>query len=430
MGTGFRTATSGGVAAPPYTNGPYTFSEDITFEGAVTIQGTMVFGDAAVDTLTIGGTATISSDNKFYWRDTGLYVYSSTNGQLDIMADVKMQLTAPTIDLEASTGIVLDGDVSLDAAHTFATGTGAVSLNGDVTVAAGKVLYIRDASQSIASGSDDLMTFTAPTLTLAGATKINLDGPVDVSGAIVCDSSETTGLSMNGTYTGNVIDFSNATIAPTGSNGPCLIRAGTYASPVDLGVDEDQSGMIRLYSTTQAGGTSYDRGIFVCTKTTNTKGVFPISGLAEVNAVATGDGPNKVQAAQFIAHMNSATAKLATLGGDATAGMYGAWLKVASESGSVAASGSRVAAVWVDNQMNGTVSGEEFGIFASCGGSKVDSFIGFNTTSSGWTNFLSFDDTSYDQDPVGTATISGGTQDKYLKVNLNGTAYGLALYAI
>jgi len=32
-GKGFRTSPVGGIAAPPYTNGPYTFSEDITFNG-------------------------------------------------------------------------------------------------------------------------------------------------------------------------------------------------------------------------------------------------------------------------------------------------------------------------------------------------------------------------------------------------------------
>ncbi len=30
---GFRTSPAGGIAAPPYTKGPYTFSEDITFNG-------------------------------------------------------------------------------------------------------------------------------------------------------------------------------------------------------------------------------------------------------------------------------------------------------------------------------------------------------------------------------------------------------------
>jgi hypothetical protein len=109
MGTGFRTATSGGVAAPPYTNGPYTFSEDITFEGAVTIQGTMIFGDAAVDTLTIGGTATISSNNKFYFRDTGLYLWSSADGQLNIVADTTIAMSG---------AVTMDGDLTIGNAGT------------------------------------------------------------------------------------------------------------------------------------------------------------------------------------------------------------------------------------------------------------------------------------------------------------------------
>lgn len=239
-----------------------------------------------------------------------------------------------------------------------------------------------------------------------------------------------TPITFSGTPTGDVIDFSGLTYTPNvdGSNGNCLIRAGTYAAPVTH-TSEYQSGMIRLYMSTTADGSSYDRGIFVCLKGTGTKGLFPVAGLAEV-LDCSGNGPNKVQAAQFIAHMNSATAALATTGGDATAGMYGAWLKVASTSGSVCASGSKVAPVWIDNQMSGTVSGEEYAAYITCGGTKVDAVFGFNTSSSGWTNIFHFDDTAYDQDPVGTATVSGGTADKYLKVSLNGTAYGIQMYAI
>jgi len=33
MSQGFRTVPAGGIAAPPYTNGPYSFSEDITYNG-------------------------------------------------------------------------------------------------------------------------------------------------------------------------------------------------------------------------------------------------------------------------------------------------------------------------------------------------------------------------------------------------------------
>lgn len=34
MGDGFRTSPDGGIAAPPYTNGPYKFSEDLTINGS------------------------------------------------------------------------------------------------------------------------------------------------------------------------------------------------------------------------------------------------------------------------------------------------------------------------------------------------------------------------------------------------------------
>jgi len=235
-------------------------------------------------------------------------------------------------------------------------------------------------------------------------------------------------LDFSGAYTEDVIDFSGVTINSTGSNGPGLIRAGTYATPI-ANADEDQSGFMRLYGETSANGSSYDRGIFVCLKTTGLKGIFPIAGLAEVLA-QSGAGPSKAQAAQFITMLQEATSKLATLGGDATAGMYAAWLKVGSVSGAVASAGSRVAAVWLDNQMNGTVSGEEYAAFITCGGSKVDAVFGFETTSSGWTSLFYFDETAYDQDPVVSGDATGGNKDYHLRVNLNGTMYGIQLYAL
>jgi len=144
-------------------------------------------------------------------------------------------------------------------------------------------------------------------------------------------------------------------------------------------------------------------------------------------------GPNKVQAGQFISHLNSSTALLATLGGDTTAGMYGIWAKVCSEVGAVASNGSRVAAVWVDNQMSGTVSGEEYSIFATTGASVPDAFIGFETSSSGWSQFLYFDATMAATQPVVTSgcNVSGaGASEAYLKVLLDGTQYGIPLIAI
>ena len=241
--------------------------------------------------------------------------------------------------------------------------------------------------------------------------------------------SAPTAIAFTGTYTANVIDLGGATIDPTGSNGPCFIRLGTYAAPYDYGADNDQSGVIRIYTTCSGDITSYDRGLFAYTETTGAKGAFPVAGLAEANN--TGTGPKKLQAAQFIAHLGaqSSGAHLATMGGDATAGMYGAWLKVAASGTAVCDSGSRVAAAWIDNQMGGTVSGEEYGIFATTGMSKPDAFIGFETTSSGY-NQLFYFDTTFDSGAgtcVETASV-GGSQSARIKVWYDATQYYLQLY--
>lgn len=294
----------------------------------------------------------------------------------------------------------------------------------------------------------ELAQATGKTVSGIGSAGILVDrvssGHTDVqvawgTGLVIASSACTTGINIGsctdglvftGTYTGNVIDFSDATINPTGSNGPCFIRAGTYASPIDYGADNDQSGMIRLYSTCSGDGTSYDRGLFVCTKTTGAKGAFPVAGLAEANN--TGTGPSKLQAAQFIAHLGAGgqASKLATLGGDATAGMYGAWLKIAAGGTCEASTGSRCAPCWIDNQMSGSVLGEEYGIFASTGASRPDAFIGFNTTSSGYTQLFNFDST-FDSGAgtcVTTDAVPGSNQDARIKVYYNGTQYYIPLY--
>ncbi|KKK53697.1 hypothetical protein LCGC14_3092210, partial [marine sediment metagenome] len=111
-------------------------------------------------------------------------------------------------------------------------------------------------------------------------------------------------------------------------------------------------------------------------------------------------------------------------------GMYGAWFKITSIDGATTGATSKKAAVWLDNQMygNNAAPGEEYTIFATTGGLKPDAFVGFETSSSGWSNMWYFDETAYDQDPVVSAQVDGGTQDKYLKVNINGTAYAIPLY--
>ncbi len=234
--------------------------------------------------------------------------------------------------------------------------------------------------------------------------------------------SAATGLDFTGTYTGNVIDLSNATVDHTGSGGPCLIRAGTYAAPV-TNADEDQSGMIRLYSETSANGSSYDRGIFVCCKTTGLKNIFPIAGLAEVLA-QSGAGPDDVCAGQFISDLHTSTSKLASGG----FGMFGTWNKITSVTGSATAGSTVAAPVWVDNQMHGTVSGEEYGLFCTTGGTRPNGLIGLETTSSGYDQFI-YADSTFDSGAgtcIETASVPG-TQDARIRVWYDGLQYYIPL---
>lgn len=47
--------SSYGVAAPPFTKGPYTWDQNLTLTGNLTVNGTFTFGDAATDDFTCNG---------------------------------------------------------------------------------------------------------------------------------------------------------------------------------------------------------------------------------------------------------------------------------------------------------------------------------------------------------------------------------------
>lgn len=197
-----------------------------------------------------------------------------------------------------------------------------------------------------------------------------------------------------------------------------VLAAGSYASMLT----HQNSELITIAATDTTG---WILGIGSYMRATGTDGKpFGICTLVESTGTTGTDRMQGIQAMAFLGTPGgSQAAHLKTLGGDATAGMYGAWFKVGANSNCVCDSGSRVAPLWVDNQMSGTVSGEEYAIFITCGASKVDAVFGFETTSSGWTYLFHFDETAYDQDPVSSLSCAtdGSGSDGSLVFSLNGT---------
>ena len=134
----------------------------------------------------------INSTEKIQFYDTGLYIYSSTDGQLDIVADTEVQIAATTIDI--------NGAVALNGAITGATN---ITLSGEL-----------DAATLDISGNADIDgTLEADAITINGTAIGSIYGAIAGSSSIV-----TTGALDSGSITSGfgTIDTGSSTITTTG----------------------------------------------------------------------------------------------------------------------------------------------------------------------------------------------------------------------
>ena len=93
-------------------SGDLQVGDDLTLASDDAVLG---FGADTDTTLTHtdGSGLTLNSTNKLMFRDSALSVSSSTDGQLDVDADTEVEITAPTIDLTASTKVTVSNDVEV-----------------------------------------------------------------------------------------------------------------------------------------------------------------------------------------------------------------------------------------------------------------------------------------------------------------------------
>jgi cytoskeletal protein CcmA (bactofilin family) len=181
-------------------------NKDITGFRNVTMTGELdaatldISGDADIDGTTnldivdidgavnIAAATTIATNNKIQFRDTAIYIQSSADGQLDIVADTEVQIAATTIDI--------NGAVALNGAITGATN---IALSGAITGATNITL----------SGELDAAT-------------LDISGNADIDGTL-----ETDALSLNGTAVTSTAAELN------------VMDGGTSASNITI-VDADQ----------------------------------------------------------------------------------------------------------------------------------------------------------------------------------------------
>ena len=100
--TGFRNVTLTGELDA----GSLDVSGDADIAGTTNLDIVDIDGAVSIDAAT-----TIGTNNKIQFRDTALYINSSTDGQLDLVADTEIQIAATTIDINGN--VLLSADLSV-----------------------------------------------------------------------------------------------------------------------------------------------------------------------------------------------------------------------------------------------------------------------------------------------------------------------------
>ena len=187
----------------------------------------------------------MNSTERINFYDTAIYIYSSADGQLDLVADTEIQIAATTIDINGAvaldgaitgaTNITLSGeldaatlDISGNADIDGTTNLDAVDIDGAVQIDATLTVGVDDTGYDVKlfgatasaymlwdASEDDLVLAVAAGIDLAGDIDVdgtaNLDA-VDIDGAVQIDATFTSGVDGQGYDTKFFGDTSGAYI--------------------------------------------------------------------------------------------------------------------------------------------------------------------------------------------------------------------------
>ena len=202
------TDTNGNIDLTPNGNGEVNISkvdvdsgtiDNAVIGGATAAAGTftaIVGESAAIDNITINANTISSTDTdgnitldpngtgvidipaatKLQIRDSAIFINSSTDGQLDIDADAELEITAPIVDIDASTSVNISNDLKLDSDAAV------ISLGAD-----SEVTLTHEADKGIqarAASGFELNLQTGDTSVESGNVlgKITFNAPVEASG--------------------------------------------------------------------------------------------------------------------------------------------------------------------------------------------------------------------------------------------------------
>jgi hypothetical protein len=208
-----------------------------------------------------GNDIQMTTTDEVQFRDTALKISSSVDGQLDIAADVELEIVAPTLDINASTAVTID--------TTTMTMTGSVNVVGDL-----------DVDNLNINGNSIISTDTNGNITLDpnGTGVVAVTGPATISGNLTVDTS---------------------TLFVDAANNRVGVNTATPTVTLDVGGTIYSSGVIRNTNGGSAAtpsiqpGDDADTGMFLAAS--NTIG-FATAGLERTTISSAGILTNKAGA--------------------------------------------------------------------------------------------------------------------------------------
>ena len=96
---------------------------------ALEFKDIYIDGTAYIDGL--GRDVLVATDKKIQFRDAAIFLNSSADGQLDIDADTTIQITAPTVDIDASTKVDISTDLVVGDDLTLASDSAILGFGAD-----------------------------------------------------------------------------------------------------------------------------------------------------------------------------------------------------------------------------------------------------------------------------------------------------------
>jgi fibronectin-binding autotransporter adhesin len=239
----------------------------------------------------------VDSAQKVQFRDAAIYLNSSVDGQLDIVADTEIQIAATTVDLNGNLDVsgtaLVAGVLTTTAATVF---NGGFASNADSTLGTDKKVQFRDAAIYINSSVDGQLDIVADTEIQIAATTIDINGAINASGEIIAASLDISGdIDVDGTANLDVVDIDGAVDMAT---------TLTVAGNVDFNGDLDVDGTTNLDVVDIDGAVNMATTALVTGVLTTTAATVFNGGFAS-NADSTLGTDKKVQFRDSAIYINS-----------------------------------------------------------------------------------------------------------------------------